>query len=138
LKQHVDHAEKRIEEARRSEAKLLSTLKNGDDWAIEDLKSILESLNVRLDAMKTKFQPGSQPSNTQRLLKYLLKEGANPSKEDLLPTIETINLELSEEESKLVRVSTADDASIPTATSPLGASPENAPRKRARASISPA
>jgi ankyrin repeat protein len=140
LKQQVDHAQKRMHllgEMRKSEAILLSKLKNGDEWAIEDLKSILQSLNALLDAMKTELQPGSQPSMAQRLIPYLLN-GANPSEVDLFGTIEAINSELSEMESKLARVSTTNDASISTATISLGASPENVSRKRARVSISPA
>jgi hypothetical protein len=140
LKQQVDHSEKRnrlLEETRKSEAKLLSKVQNGDDWAIQDLKSILQSLNARLEAMKSQFQPGSQPSMTQFFLPYLLNE-ANPSKEHLLRTIEAINSELSEVESKLARVSTADETSISTATISLGVSPENVSRKRARVSIAPA
>jgi hypothetical protein len=141
LKQQVDHAEKRVhllEEARKSEAKLLSRiLETSDDWTIQDLKSILKSLNARLDAMNTQFQPGSQPSMTQRLLPYLLN-GGSPSKEDLLRSIEAINSELSEVESNLAKASSADDASIPVATLPSDASPENASRKRARVSLSPA
>jgi ankyrin repeat protein len=141
LKQQINHSEKHnrvLQEARKSEAKLLSRLlEAGDDWAIQDLKSTLESLNVRLDAMKTQFQPGSQPSMTQILVPYLLNE-ANPSKAILLRTIEAINSELSEEESKLAGVSTVEDASIPEATRSSDANPENAPRKRARVSISPA
>jgi uncharacterized protein involved in exopolysaccharide biosynthesis len=74
LKQKVDHAEKRIhllEEARKSEAKLLSRiLEIGDPWTIQDLRSIRKSLNDRLDAMNTLFQPDSQPSMTQRLFPY--------------------------------------------------------------------
>jgi hypothetical protein len=62
LKQQVDLSKKRNKEARRLEAKLLSKLKNGDDWKVQDLKSILQSLNARLNAKKTQFQPGSQHS----------------------------------------------------------------------------
>jgi hypothetical protein len=140
LKQQVDNAQKHNrlhEETRKSEAKLLSKLTNGDDWAIQDLKSILQSLNARLDAAKSQFQPGNQPSVTQMFLPYLLNE-VNPSKAHLLRTIEAFNLELSEVENNLVRVSTADDASIRAATRPSDTSPENASRKRARVSISPA
>jgi myosin heavy subunit len=137
LKQQVDHFEKHIEEARKSEATLLSRiLETGDDWAVQDLKSILQSLNYRLDAIKTQFQPGSQPSIIQIPVLYLLND-ANPSKAHLLRTIEAINLEVSEVESNIVRVSTAEDAFIPEATRSSDANPENASRKRARVFISP-
>jgi hypothetical protein len=73
----------------------------------------------------------------QMLLPYLI-EKADPSKEDLLRTIETINSELTKVESTVASLSTSDAIVIPEATRALDESPENAPRKRARVSISPA
>jgi hypothetical protein len=140
LKEQVDRAEKRMqsfEVARKSESKLLSKLLHtGDDWTVQDLKSIAQSLNTRLDALKTEFQAGSQPSMAQRLIHYLLKE-TSPPKEDLLRTIETINSELSEVENTVAGLSTSEASVIPEATSSFDESPANVPRKRVRVSISP-
>jgi chromosome segregation ATPase len=144
LKEQVEHSEKRIksfEMARKSESKLLSRLLQSiDDWAVADLKSIAKSLKTRLDALKTQFQVGGQPSTAQDLaqdlLPFLLNED-DPSKEDLLRTIETIDSELTEVESAVPSLSTSDTV-IPEATRALDESPENASRKRARVSISPA
>jgi len=140
LKEQVQHAKKRIqsfEAARKSESKLISRLlQSSDDWTIQDLKSITQSLNTRLDALKTQFQAGGETSWAQRILPYLLEKD-DPCKEDLLLTIKTIDSELSELENTVASLSTSEDTAIPEATRSLNQSLENAPRKRAWVSISP-
>jgi hypothetical protein len=126
-----------FEATRKSGSKLLSRLLHtGDDWTVQDLKSIAQSLNIRLDALRTEFQAGSQPSMAQRLIHYLLKE-THPPKEDILRTIETIDSELLKVENTVASLSTSEASIIPEATRSFDESPANVARKRARVSISP-
>ncbi len=141
LKERVEHSEKRIqsfEVARKSESKLLSRLlQSSDDWAVADLKSIAQSLNTRLDALKTQFQAGVEPSSAEDLLPFLLNQ-ADPSKLKLLRTIKNMDSELTKVESTVASLFASDATVIPEATTSLNESPDNAPRKRARVSVSPA
>jgi hypothetical protein len=84
-----------------------------------------------LDALKTEFQAGSQPSIAQKLFLRLLEE-TNPPKEDLLQTTKALESELSEVESTVAILFAFEDTVIPAATRSFDESPENVPRKRAR------
>jgi hypothetical protein len=142
LKKQVEHSDKRIqfyEATRKSESKLLSRLlQTSDDWAVADLKYIAKSLNTRLDALKTQFQAGGPPSTALQLAQRFLIEKADPSKEALLLIIKTIDSELSKVENTVASLSTSHATVIPEAITSLDDNPENASRKRARVSISPA